>query len=131
MTDTPNPKMQSGELPRFENILLCAPAGDEKVTVTPTIKWMEIVMVTKPGEDGAETTQVLGFLVTVPPRNAQRVYSHICHEARSHAQAISFFEKDKPQKDRTPGSLPTVWNGHYTGCPLCGLLNPHKENENV
>ena len=131
MTDTPNPKKQPGELPRFENILLFAPAGDEKVTVTPTIKWMETVIVTKPGEDGAETTQVLGFLVTVPPRNAQRVYSHICRDTKTHALAIDILEKDKSSKDRAPGSLPTVWNGHYAGCPLCALLNPHKENENV
>ena len=128
MANQPTKTSNAPELPRFEEVLLCAPEGDEKIHVTPTIKWMETVMVTKPGEDGEEKTEVLGFLVTVPPKKALRVYSHICRNEKSHTQAIGILEKDKSQKDRTLGSLPAVWNGHYTGCPLCTLNHSRKES---
>lgn len=91
------------EFPRYEEVLLCAPGEDDKVTFVRTLKWMETIKT-------HEGDEVIGFLVTVPPTKALRIYSHICRNVDTHASIA-----DK---------LPVVWNGKFTGCPLC---NPNSK----
>ncbi|MGB8215334.1 MAG: hypothetical protein WCE68_17430 [Anaerolineales bacterium] len=121
MTDRNGKKDDVVEASRFENVLLCAPSGEEPVSVIPTIKWMETVLV--PGKDpqGQETYTPTGFLVTIPPSNALKIYSHVCRDVQTHERALAILEKEKTDKDRTPGKLPVVWNGAYRGCPLCAI----------
>ena len=113
---------------RYEEVLLCAPDGNKPVGIVRTIKWMETVIVTEKDEKGQEAQKPAGFLVTVPPRNALRIYSHICREHARHAEALAILEKDMVAKDRMPGKLPAVWNGAYTACPLC-VLAGNKETK--
>jgi len=129
-SDIPNPKNQpdntpSGhnnpELPRYEEVLLCAPGEDKDkpVTFVHTLKWMETVQVAR--KDGAGD-EYLGFLVTVPKPTgpgANRIFSHICRDLAAHARAVADLEKDRPEKEHSNGSLPAVWNGKFAGCPLC------------
>ena len=129
MADQPDKPIHTPELARFEEVLLCAPAGDQPVAFIRTIKWMETVRVFKQNDQGGETDEKLGFLVTVPPRNALRIYSHVCRDVKSHIRAVAALEKDKAEKDRTKGNLPAVWNGDYQGCPLCALNFIRKESE--
>jgi hypothetical protein len=99
-------------------VLHCAPEGDQPVAIVRTIKW-ETVREWKKNEQDEDIEETIGFLVTVPPRNALKMYAHICRDNRAHAQAVSALENGIPQKDRTAGNLPAVWNGHYDRCPLC------------
>ena len=129
MADQPNKTTPTPELRRFEEVLLCAPGGGQAVTFIRTLKWMKTVRVFKKNDQGDETEETLGFLVTVPPRNALRIYLHICRDVRSHTRAVVVLEKNKAEKDRTKSNLPAVWNGDYQGCPLCGLVHLQKENQ--
>ena len=129
MADPPERTPHTREIPRFEEVLLCAPAGDQPVAFIRTIKWTETVRVFKQNDQGGETDEILGFLVTVPPRNALRIYSHVCRAIKSHSRAVAALEKDKAGKERTPGNLPAVWNGDYPGCPLCMLDLLRKESQ--
>lgn len=90
---------------RYEDVLLCAPDGEQPVGVVRTLKWSETVLSAKTTDQG-EIEEVLGFLVTVPPRNTLRIYSHVCREIQAHKAAGG-------------EALPAVWNGAYTRCPLC------------
>jgi len=109
LTTKPDP---TPELPRYEDVLLCAPDGDQPVKAVRTIKWMETVR----GTNAQGEEVVLGFLVTVPPRKSLRIYSHVCRNAETHARALALLGND------VAGKLPAVWNGHYDGCPLCELV---------
>jgi len=100
------------DLPRYEEVLLCAPDGTQPVTAVRTLKWMETVR----GLNAQGEEVVLGFLVTVPPRNGLKVYAHVCRNAETHARALALLGND------VAGKLPTAWNGHYDGCPLCELV---------
>ena len=113
---------------RYEEVLLCTPDRDKAIGVVHTIKWMETVIVTEKDEKGQEVQKPAGFLVTVPPRNSIRIYSHICREHARHAEALAIMEKDRATKERMPGKLPAVWNGAYTTCPLCALIT-NKESK--
>ena len=129
MADQPDKTIHTPEAPRFEEVLLCGPAGDQPIAFIRTIKWMETVRVFKQNDQGGETDETLGFLVTVPPRNALRIYSHVCRDIMSHTRAVAALEKEKAEKDRTKGNLPAVWNGDYQGCPLCALDLLRKESD--
>ena len=121
MADQPDKTAPTPELPRFEEVLLCTPSGGQAVTFIRTLKWMETVRAFKKNDQGDEIEETLGFLVTVPPRNALRIYAHVCRDIKSHTRAVAALEKDKAEKDRIRGNLPAVWNGDYPGCPLCTL----------
>ena len=41
MADPPERTPHTREIPRFEEVLLCAPAGDQPVAFIRTIKWTE------------------------------------------------------------------------------------------
>jgi hypothetical protein len=112
-TDNPTPN-------RYENVLLCAPEGDKPVVAIPTIKWMETILIPVKDAQGQEIYTPAGFLVTIPPHNSLKIYSHICRDVQNHAKAMALMVKDK--NDHTPAKLPVVWNGAYNGCPLCALL---------
>jgi hypothetical protein len=129
MADQPDKPIHIPEIPRFEEVLLCAPTGDQPVAFIRTIKWMETVRVFKQNDQGEETDETLGFLVTVPPRNALRIYSHFCRDVKSHIRAVAALEKDKGEKERMRGNLPAVWNGDYQGCPLCAVDLLCKESD--
>jgi len=90
------------------------------VVSIPTIKWLETVMVPVKDDQGQEIYTPTGFLVTIPPHNSLKIYSHICRNVQAHADALAILEADK--KDRLTGNLPSVWNGSYSSCPLCALL---------
>ena len=112
-TDNPTPN-------RYEDVLLCAPEGDKPVVAIPTIKWMESVLIPVKDTRGQETYTPAGFLVTIPPHNSLKIYSHICRNVQAHAKALAILEADK--KNRLTGNLPLVWNGLYSSYPLCALL---------
>ena len=118
MANQPDKTTHAPDQPRFEEVLLCAPEGDQPVAIVRTLKW-ETVREWKKNKHGEDVEETIGFLVTVPPRNALKMYAHICRDTRAHAQAVAALENGNPQKDRTAGNLPTVWNGHYDRCPLC------------
>jgi hypothetical protein len=124
MDNQSNKTSKTHEIPRFEEVLLCSPTEERPIGFVRALKWTETVRAFKKNDQGGETDEVLGFLVTVPPRNALRVYSHVCRDVKSHTQAVAALEKDKPEKNRTIGNLPAVWNGHYRGCPLCAQNSP-------
>ena len=129
MADQPNKTPNTPELRRFEEVLLCTSSEDLPVTFIRTLKWMETVRAFKKNDQGDEIEETLGFLVTVPPRNALRIYAHVCRDIKSHTRAVAALEKDKAEKDRIRGNLPAVWNGDYPGCPLCTLDPLRKENQ--
>lgn len=128
MTDKPTTKTaEIGEHDRFENVLLCDLEGDGKgkhLVYFQTMKWRGVVVQTRQDPEKGEVTDDLGFQVTVPRPagpGAIKVFSHICHDQAAHTNAIAFLEKGKKEKDRTDSRLPTVWNGKFSGCPLCAV----------
>jgi hypothetical protein len=118
MNNQPGKINHTSDQPRFEEVLLCAPEGDQPVAIVRTIKW-ETVREWKKNKQGEDVEETIGFLVTVPLRNALKMCAHICHITRAHALAVSALENGNPQKDRTAGNLPAAWNGLYDRCPLC------------
>ena len=115
------PKPDNTPIPnRYEDVLLCVSAGDQSVVAIPTIKWLETVLVPEKDAQGREIYTPAGFLVTFPPHNSLKIYSHICRNVQTHAKALAILGTDK--KERLTGNLPSVWNGAYSSCPLCALL---------
>jgi hypothetical protein len=114
------PKTYNPTPNRFEDVLLCVPEDDKPLVAIPTIKWMETVLVPVKDAQGQEIYTPAGFLVTIPHHNSLKIYSYICRNVQTHAEALAILEADK--KDRITRNLPSVWNGSYSSCPLCALL---------